>query len=273
MGLNIFFIVYRESFEAILILSIVWSILSKSNIEKIKTNKIITLGTLIGLIITGLVSIGLYKFQESMPPGFIDYFNFGILFISALLITQMCIWMAKNSKDLKNNLQNNINLALENSNFMGIISLIAFSIAREGIETVLFLSGAFLEASGKTVVNYSMFAVVGILASLVTLVIFLKGFKFFKQKYFFLVSTFFLLITASSFIVKLVQGLIMNGLLPSIKESVWDTSNFIDETSVIGGYFASMTGYQSNPALMTVIVYFIFWIMALFLYRRAIRNS
>lgn len=272
MELNIFFIVYRESFEAILILSIVWSILNKASVERSTMNKVLSTGTVIGFVISGLVAIGLYKFQEVLPPEFLDYFNYSILLVSSILITQMCIWMAKHSKDIKGELQKNIHQSLESSNFFGIIILVAFSIAREGIETVLFLSGAFLEATGKLVMNYSFFASLGFIASLATLYVFLKGFKLFKPKYFFMLSTFFLFLTASSFVIKLSQGLIMAGMIPPLKENLWDSTFLIDETSKVGGFLSSMTGYHATPHLMTVILFLVYWVLALGLYQRANRN-
>lgn len=272
MELNIFFIVYRESFEAVLILSIVWSILLAANVDLSIMKKVLLVGTSIGMLISGLVAFSLYAFQGMIPANFLDYFNFSILLLSSILITQMCIWMARNSKNLRGELHKNIHQSLQNSNFFGIIALIAFSVAREGVETVLFLSGIFIEASKQSLVNYSFVVFFGALASLVTLFIFLKGFKLFKQKYFFILSTFFLFITASSFIVKLSQGLIMAEILPPLKENLWDTTFLIDESSRWGGFFSSMTGYHSSPHLMTVLLVLLYWIIALSFYQRTFKR-
>lgn len=272
MELNIFFIVYRESFEAILILSIVWSVLSQAKVDKSVISRLLLLGASIGILLSAFVAVGLYKFQESLPPNFIDFFNYTILLVSSILITQMCIWMVKHSKNIKGEIQKNIHQSLERSNNWGIVLLIALSIAREGIETVLFLSGAFIEASSSKTLSYSLFSAAGILASLITLYIFLKGFKMFKPKYFFMLSTFFLFVTAASFIIKLTQGLIMAGHISPLKENIWDSSFLLDESSSFGGFISTMTGYHATPHLMTLCLFFSYWIVAIFLYLRANRS-
>jgi high-affinity iron transporter len=111
------------------------------------------------------------------------------------------------------------------------------------------------------------------MASLVTLYIFLKGFKFFKPKIFFMISSIFLFITAGSFVIKIVQSLINSEYIPALKEAVWDSSKLLDEASGIGNFISMFTGYHSMPNLMTIITYLIYWLLVILLYRKALKEN
>lgn len=273
MGLNVFFIVYRESFEAVLILSIVWSILVKSSVNKKIIHFVLSTGTLLGLMLSTLTAFMIYKFQSMLPENFLDLFNNGILIISVFLITHMCLWMAKNAKNIKNELGKSIEKSLEKIDYWGLIVLVCLSIAREGIETVIFLSGTMIEASRDQVMEYSAISLLGILASLVTLYIFLKGFKFFKPKVFFMISSIFLFITAGSFVIKIIQSFVNSEYLPALKEAVWDSSFLLDESSSFGNFISMFTGYHSMPNLMTIITYLIYWLIVVALYYRTVKEN
>jgi high-affinity iron transporter len=268
MGLNVFFIVYRESFEAILILSIVWSLLAKSQVSKKIINFVLSIGTILGVLISTLTALLIYKFQSIL-----DLFNNSILLISVFLITHMCLWMVKNAKNIKKDLGTSVEKSLEKFDFWGIIVLVCLSIAREGIETVIFLSGTMIEATRAQVFEYSTISFLGLVASLVTLYIFLKGFKFFKPKVFFMISSIFLFITAGSFVIKIVQSLVNSEYIPAIKDAVWDSSKLLDEASGIGNFVSMFTGYHSMPNLMTIITYLIYWLLVIVLYRRALKEN
>lgn len=269
MELNIFFIVYRESFEAILILSIVWSILTQAQVPAKMLKTILTTGAGIGLAISSLIAILIYQFQKLLPENFLDLFNNTLLFISIILITHMCIWMAKHAKNIKREMSQEIQKSLGMANYWGVISVIALSIAREGSETVIFLSGTLIEATREQVFQYSLVAIGALVLSLITLAVFLKGFKFFKPKIFFAVSSIFLFITAGSFLIKLTQNLINSELLSPLKENIWDSNHLIDETSRLGDFLSMTTGYHSSPHLMTLVIYLLYWAIAGSLYFRA----
>jgi high-affinity iron transporter len=269
MELNIFFIVYRESFEAVLILSIIWSILTQSQIAEKTIYRILSVGTFIGILTSALVAIAIYQFQTQLPENFLDLFNNSLLLISIILITHMCVWMAKHAKSIKAEIKKEINQSLKTANHWGVISLIALSIAREGSETVIFLSGTLIEATRQQMMSYLLVATSAFILSLITLFIFLKGFKFFKPKIFFLISTIFLFLTAGSFLIKLTQSLISSEILPPLKENIWDSAWLIDETSRIGDFLSMTLGYHSSPHLITIIFYFSYLSVASLLYFRA----
>ena len=82
------------------------------------------------------------------------------------------------------------------------------------------------------------------------------------------VTTVLLFLTASSLTLVLSRNLIQMGMLPALKDNVWDTSFILSEASLTGRIFAGLTGYQSSPALLTVLIYIAYWAITAYFYWR-----
>jgi high-affinity iron transporter len=220
-----------------------------------------------------LLAWALNTAQSEFEGAALEHFNNIIIAVAIVLMTHMCIWMKQNARDLKGNLQSGMDKSLEKSHYWEIALLAMLAVGREGSETVIFLYGVAIESIEKQQVQSLLFTIgLGLLASLVTWVVFSKGLKFFKQQVFFKVTTAILLLTASNLTLQLSRKLIQNETLPSLKDQLWDTSFLVDEQSSVGHIFSSVTGYQSTPALMTVLIFAAYWAVTLYFYRREPRR-
>ena len=88
---------------------------------------------------------------------------------------------------------------------------------------------------------------------------FSRGLRFLSQKWFFRVSTAFLLVIAGGLVVQAAGKLVQAGALPALVPQVWDTAWILDEGSAVGGVFSMFTGYTNAPSLMVVLFYVAFW--------------
>jgi high-affinity iron transporter len=76
---------------------------------------------------------------------------------------------------------------------------------------------------------------------------------------FFRVSEILLLLLAGALLVGAVEKLISFDLLPSLVDSLWDTSAVLDDGSRVGSLVAAFTGYRAHPSLLLLLVLAVYW--------------
>lgn len=266
--LNAFFVMYRESFEAILIVGILYAYI-KDQLHNKPALKYMWGGVVAGLVLSVLLGFAINFAQNEFQGMALEYFNMAIIFVAIILMTHMCLWMKQHARSLKGELQHGVSQSVSQSEYWSVATLACMAVGREGSETVLFLYGMATESIANGNIQPLATAILlGLVASIITWFIFNRGLKFFKQQVFFQITTILLFLTASSLTITLSQKLIELEILSPIKDNIWDTSFILDENSGIGGVFRSLTGYHSSPSLMTVIVYVIYWIITGYLYYR-----
>lgn len=274
--LNALFVVWRESFEAVLIVGILYAYLNKQTDEKAKAVGLrsMWLGVLGGVVLSALLALGINLAETELQGMALEYFQLGMLIVACILMTHMCLWMKIHGRHMKSDLEGGLNQAMTASKKFEIALLSMLAVAREGSETVIFLYGMTFEAAEKNMMSsLILYSALGFFLALVTWVIFNRGLRFFSQRVFFNVTTVFLLLTASSLILNVTRKLIQSDLLPTIKDVAWDTSALLDERTPFGQFISTMTGYQSTPALMTVIVFVAYWTITYMIYKFLMRKD
>lgn len=260
---NVLVVVWRESFEAVLIVGILFNFLIHSKDDQALKRKALQFmwsGVGLGILFSGIMAYAINSVQTELQGQYLDYFQNGLLLVAALLMTHMCLWMKVHGRKIKGELEGDLNKNLKKSNHWGVLFLSLLAVSREGVETVIFLYGMSFEAisSGK-IGELSLYAMAGLILALSTWYIFQKTMSFLGQKIFFKVTSIFLLLTAGSLVLTLTRNLIQSEILPTLMDVVWDTSFVLDERSVVGAVISAITGYESTPALITVLVAAVFW--------------
>lgn len=138
--LNAFLIALREGFEAALIVGILVAYLVKTDRRSrlrplwIGVASAIVASIVFGAILTSVDD----KLGETGELVFVG----GASILAAILVTGMIFWMKKTARSLKSELQGKLDNAIMAGPFA--IAITAFlSVAREGLETVLFLYSSF----------------------------------------------------------------------------------------------------------------------------------
>ena len=144
-----FLIGLREGLEAGLIIGILVAYLNKLDRRDILPRLWIGIGAAIvlSLGVGAILTWGPYglSFQAQEILG-------GALSILAVgLVTWMIFWMGSNAKDLKSGLQSQLDAAIAGTG-MGIVVVGFVSVAREGVETALFV-WASVNSSGNAVIG------------------------------------------------------------------------------------------------------------------------
>jgi high-affinity iron transporter len=264
--INALFIVWRESFEAVLIVGILFSFLKRHENHR-RSLGFMWVGVLAGAVLSGALAYAMQKAETELEGNALEYFQAGMLLFAAVLMAQMCIWMKKHARGLKSELETGLNEALSTKKMLGVAALTALAVSREGFELVMFFYGMSFEAAAKgTTASLLIYSAGGVLLTALTAFLYYRGLKFFPRKLFFQVTTAFLLITASSFVLAATRRLVQMDALPTLRDQVWDTSWLLDERSPVGQAISAITGYESTPALITVLACLAFWLITLFFY-------
>lgn len=262
------FVVWRESTEAILVVGILQGWLAHHAGARAATARyFLWTGVAAGLG-GALLLAGVILFLESLLDGErADYFQIGMAALAALLILQMVVWMHRQGRGLKQDLERGAERALTAGNWVGLFLLAAIAVMREGSETVVFLYG-LLASAGRTTLPGTLAAVAaGLAFAAASYWLIHIAAKRFPWKVFFRVSEVLLLFLAGSLLMTALDRAIGLELVPPLSGAVWDTSWLLDDTGRLGGLVASMTGYRARPELATILAYAIYWIAVLALLR------
>lgn len=261
------FIVWRESVEALLVIGILYAWLRRENLEHYVNR--LWVGTGLGLVLAGILAIMFWVAGNwfSGPSG--DWFFTFMMAFAAVLILQMVVWMHRNGRGLKRRIEEDAEASLAKSNGWGIAILAMIAVAREGSETVVFLSGIGAQQQGSSLSLFILGGVIGFVLALITFWLLQKFASIISWKLFFLISEFVLLLIGSGLLVTAFDKAAVqieaydlpNWMFDFIDTPIWDTSWLVPDQSTLTG----LTGYHAQPSLLQVCVFAIYWIAAILL--------
>ena len=261
---NILFVVWRESLEAVLIVSILYSFIKKGIVQgkvEVRSLSYVWGGVAAGIALSSLLAVATVGVQDSLQGRALDYFQTTVLFVSALLMTQMVVWMNEHGKKIKTKLESDVTEASKHSGHWGVAIVAALAVAREGAELVVYLYSLVLENKGLGASGVAALTALGIALALFTVWSFSKGIKFISYPLFFRVTSMALLFSAAGLVVNGTNRLIEMDLLPSLVDPIWNTSAVLDGHGVFGGIVSAFTGYRARPSLMLVLIYTGYWLL------------
>jgi len=219
-------IVFREVFEASLIIGILYTYLNKSGNNS--SLKMLWMGVSAALIAS---IIGSFLFQM-IAGGFEGQseklFEGIVMIVAAFVLSSMIIWMARNqniSEDLKSKAAESL------SGFgYGIFSLAFISVFREGIETILFLYGVMINKGGISIFSSLVGACLALMAGYA---IFIQGRKLLIKKFFNITSV-LLIFVASGMLAYGVHELESADVIPYLSGEVDISENSMLATRLNG---------------------------------------
>lgn len=188
MNWTIFSIVLRESLEALLIIGILTSVLKKDEAATKKHWMFLIFGVLAGIFVSIALGTSIMFIPDAVSESTMNYIDVGFPLVAGLMIIHVMWWMHKNAKNLKSDLTEKVESALSKQSLISL-SLIAFlAVAREGLETVLFLSGELIEATANKLMNLSLQIGLAVVVSYVIYALLQKTLGKLHYKWFFRVT-------------------------------------------------------------------------------------
>ena len=206
--LNNFVIALREGFEAALIVGILLAYLTKSG--RVNLKKSVWVGVAVAIIFSLAFGGILTATSSNLSERHEEIFA-GLTSLSAVaLVTWMVFWMKRIARSMRNELEAKASMALS----AGAMAVTAFfSVAREGVETSLFVYSSF------KVVGTAIDSVLGLILGFAAAVILgagvYKGTMKFNMRAFFTISGSALLLVVADILFKGIGDLQAVGWLPS----------------------------------------------------------
>ena len=256
-----FLIVLREGLEAALIVAIILAYLAKTNNrEQFKSVWMGLAGAVVVSLLTGFV---IFVTAGELPKRGEEIFE-GIAMLTAVgVLTWMIFWMKKISRQIKKELEQKVDKALEVGSSLAIATIVFIPVVREGWETALFL---FSITRSTSALSSFVGGVLGVASAIFLGYSFYRGTKRLNLKVFFNVTSVLLIFFAAGLLAHGIHELQEAKIIPSVIEHVWDTNYILNEESVIGEFFKALFGYNGNPSLVEVLAYGIYLLGAIVLY-------
>ena len=257
---NALFIVWRESVEAILVISILYAWIGARGDGRIGVRHLWA-GVGGGLVLAGVLALAMLGLSSQLAGDALELFQAAIVILAAGLITHMVLWMRAHGRHIKRELEAGLTRAAENAGGLSVALLAAIAVGREGAETVLFLYGLGLEQSGAALNGMLAGAGLGFVLALLTAWLIQRGAHWLPQRVFFRASELVLLLLAAGLLVAGVERLINLEWLPPLLEPVWDSSALLDDGGTLGGIASAFAGYRSQPSLMALCAWGGYWLL------------
>ncbi|WP_311748096.1 FTR1 family iron permease [Proteus penneri] len=275
---QVLFVVWRESFEALLVVGIIYAWIKRSPAPQ-QGMKYLWGGVVFGLFLAIILALSIYGVFSSLEDIWQSLFMIAMEIIACVLIVQMVYWMNGQGKPLKANIENELTQKTQQQSAWGILLIIAIAIAREGSEVVVFLSSHIMALNAQTALPFFIEVFIGLLVAAFTLWLFLLTSKVISWRYFFTVTGFLLLFLAVSLLLKAVEE-IVNLLIEIDFElpdffiyPLWDISHILDDSSVFGNFLVSFFAYRSQPIGLSVVTFIVFWVVVALLFKRGARHA
>jgi high-affinity iron transporter len=244
-------IVFREVFEAGLIIGIVMAVTS----GVAERTRWIAGGVAAGVLGACVVALFTSKLSQLFGGSGQELFNACILGFAVLMLGWHNVWMARHGRELAAEMRAaGEAVASGSKSLFALAVVVTIAVLREGSEVVLFLYGV-AAAEGGTSIGMLIGGVIGlILGSLVCLLTYL-GLVTIPTRYLFAVTSTLIALLAAGMAAQAIAFLQQADILTAFDQTVWDTSWILKDGSWLGRALHTLIGYVDQPTAMQLIVY------------------
>ena len=271
-----FIVTLREGFEAALVVGVVFACLDKA--AQTHLYRWVYFGVIGGILASiSIGSILAYSVQSLEAVGGIyapvikQILATSLGLMAIAMLSWMLLWMSRQARSMKGEVQSAIDNTLENQNAgLGIFFLVFVAVLREGFETVVFILAKFQESWFFPITG----AITGlIVAGIMGWLLFAIGIKVNLRLFFQVMGIFLILIVAGLILsasyhfdqsIALLSELSTNNWCLTDSNScllgiqVWDGSTLLPDKTFPGIILKALFGYRQTLYLIQVIVYLIF---------------
>lgn len=256
--LESFLIALREGFEAALVVAIVLAFVRRQAPEQARA---VWFGTGAALLLAVVVGVVLHITLDGLD-GVARQRTFAIIcLLAAGLLTWMIFWMRAHARALRGELETKAGVAIAAGSSLAL-ALVAFAaVAREGLETALFLLSTSTSADGREIIAGTL---LGLSAAAVLGVAVYKGSSLIDLRKFFLVTGALIILFAAGLFARAVQFLQASGDIGSMNDAFYDLTRYhwLTVQTQFGRFLAGIFGWDPRPSIEQVVAYLAFLIPA-----------
>lgn len=241
----------REGLEAGLIVAIILSYLRRTGGRDYF--RPVLLGAALAFAGSVALGAGLELTAKELPGAATDAFEgFAMLFAVGVL-TWMIFWMRRQAASIGRDLRAKVDTAVRAGSGVALVLLAFSAVAREGLETVLFLFAGSSSAESTPLywggVGLGLAAAGGLAWTIYA------GSARLPLGPFFNVTGVLLIVLSAGMLVNGMVELSEVGYLPNLGAHVWDTYAWVPDNSETGRFLHTILGYQSSPYFWQVVAY------------------
>jgi len=252
-----FLIGFREALEMTLIVGIIIGYLKKTN----RGAHIHAVWQTVGLAV--IASIAVAWLFSSVLGGFSgakeEWFEGALMLTGSVLITSAVLNLIYHFRS-RQEVETKVETTLTRAGMAGLSALVFFSVLREGVETVLFLSAANIVVPD----DHRAGAFIGITAALITGWALFKGLLKLNLKNFFTVTSLLLVLFAAGLTAHGIHELQEAGAIPFMTQKAWNINPplladgsypLMHDNGVVGSILKGVFGYNGDPTYAEVTAY------------------
>src|SRR4051812_47705903 len=250
-----FVIGLREGLEAALIVGIIAAFLRKQGRRDLLKWVLLGVAGAIGLCI--VVGVALDAYSRNLPQKQQEGLETIIGVLAVGMVTYMVVWMRRNSRHLKGQLEGMTADAMAAGGpagaraFRAMIGMAFLAVIREGFETVVFLLAAFNESGSGA--SAGVGAVLGIVVAMALGYGIYRGGVRLNLSKFFRATGLVLVLVAAGLVVNALHTAHEAGWLDAGQATTVDLSWLVQPGSVQASLLTGMLGLQSRPVVIEVI--------------------
>jgi high-affinity iron transporter len=246
-----FLIALREGFEAALVVAIVLAFVRRRAPEHARS---VWLGTAAALALSMVVGVVLHVTVDGLE-GKARARTFALICLAAAaLLTWMIFWMRKHARALKGELESKAGAAIASNSTFALAGVAFVGVAREGLETALFLLSTSSAANTSQLILGTFF---GLIVAAALGVAIYHGSHLFDMRKFFLITGGLIILFAAGLLARTVLFLQSSGDLGSLNDAVYNLTGFrwLTQASQSGRFLAGIFGWDPRPSIEQVLAY------------------
>ena len=244
-------IVFREVFEAGLIVGIVLAVTSSVPYRLRWIGGGLFAG-LVGACAVAAFAGTLTQLFEGMGQ---ELFNAAILSTAVIMLTWHNVWMARHGREMANELRTMGQAVVDGARpLVALATVIAIAVLREGSEVALFLYGvaATSEGGGRALLGGGA---LGLLLGVAVCLATYFGLMRIPPRALFRTTTVLITLLSAGMAAQAVFFLARANWLTSFDQVVWDSSAVLPEGGVAGRTLKALIGYTVQPTVMQLAAY------------------
>jgi len=243
-------LVFREVLEAALIVSIV----AAATRGVAGRGSWISAGIAAGVVGAVLVAAGASGIANAMEGMGQEYFNAAVLLAAVVMIGWHVVWMARHGRELAAQMRDVGRAGSSGSRPMtSLLIVVVIAVLREGSEVVLF--GYGLLASGSSAASLALGGVLGVVAGVALGFALYFGLLKIPMRHFFTATNGLLVLLAAGLASEAAGKLVQADALPTLVDTVWDSSWLLTDQSVLGQALKVLIGYTAQPSGIQLAFY------------------
>jgi len=264
-----FFIVWRESVEALLVVGILYAWIRRENLTGGVSQ--LMLGTGLGVALAAILALVIRYAGEWYAGSGGEWFFTAMMGVAALLIMHMVVWMQRNGRSMKKNLEREAAAKMATGSSFGLMGVVMIAVAREGSEAVIFLTGTIQQTPSLGL--FISGGLLGLLLALVTFALLQIFSHIIPWRWFYRISAFILLLLGGALLVgasdKMVGQIALYDDVPEwafslMYDPLWSTQWLFADSR---GTLAGLIGYHANPSFSQIAPLALYWLCAIVLLR------